>query len=204
MRACTLHNISGPAITEIILRDLRQAISYVTRYEDEFIREVTEMSLTERNREFAKIKDELFKTEGRITELDMIIKRTHEDNISGKLTDERFMKLLGGYEREQDELRTAADSLQNDINECGKKNMNAKCFISAAKKYTDLQELDATVLRELIEKVLIGEKDKVTKTQEVHIHYNFIGTFDFQQAANQHTEDISSLEMGTKYCPLSQ
>jgi len=53
------------------------------------------------------------------------------------------------------------------------------------KKYTDLQELDAAVLREFIEKIYISEKNKQTNTQEIRIVYNFIGAFDFGKAMEQ-------------------
>ena len=50
-------------------------------------------TIKERNRGLAKKRRLLSESEKRITELDMIFKRLYEDNISGKLTDERFHKL---------------------------------------------------------------------------------------------------------------
>ena len=96
-RECSAHYIGNRAIEEIILQNLREAIAYVSQYEDDFIREMSEISVAERDRELASSKNELVKTEKRITELDVIFKRIYEDNISGKLTDERFIKLSGDY-----------------------------------------------------------------------------------------------------------
>ena len=114
-----------------------------------------------------------------------IIKHLYEDTLSGKLTDARFIKLSGGYEREQEELKALTDTLHKEITKREQKKTDARNFVAVTKRYTDLQELDATVLREFIERIYIYEKDKQTQTQEIQIVYNFIGAFDFTQAAEQ-------------------
>ncbi|MCL2853901.1 MAG: DUF4368 domain-containing protein, partial [Defluviitaleaceae bacterium] len=196
-RECSSHYIGNLAIEEIILRNLQEAIAFVSQYEAEFIRELADHSVTERDRELAKSKSELAKAEKRVVELDDIIKHLYEDNISGKLTDERFIKLSKDYEYEQAELKKSAGVLSRDIKEREKKKIDTKNFVAVTKKYTDLQELDAAVLREFIERVYVSEKDKQTKTQEVQIVYNFIGAFDFVEAALQIS--IKKLHHGEGY-----
>jgi DNA invertase Pin-like site-specific DNA recombinase len=180
LSGCTMHNIRMDDLEEVILRNLREAIAYVSRHEDDFIREASDICMSERDRELAKKKGELEKAETRIVELDSIIKRLYEDNVTGKLTDERFIKLSRDYEREQDGLKTAIETTRCDLKEQERGRANVTSFITATKKYTDLKELDATVLREFIEKVYVSEKDKETGTREIKIVYNFIGAFDFE------------------------
>jgi hypothetical protein len=189
---CTAHYIGNLALEEVVLRNLREAIAFVSRYEDDFIRELADVSLNERDRELAKSRAELAKAEKRVTELDDIIRRLYEDNIGGKLTDERFIKLSHGYEREQESLGSAIEALRRDIKEREKRKTDARNFVAVTKKYTDLKELDAAVLREFIERIYVSEKDKQAKTQEVRIVYNFIGAFDFSQAA-EHTKSRKTI-----------
>jgi hypothetical protein len=59
---------------------------------------------------------------------------------------------------------------------------NVKAFISAVKKYTDMQQLDAAMLREFIDRIEVSHTDKKSKTREITIVYNFIGAFDFERA----------------------
>ena len=59
---------------------------------------------------------------------------------------------------------------------------NVKAFIAAVKKYTDLQELDAAVLRAFIDRIEVSHVDKKSRTREITIVYNFIGAFDFTRA----------------------
>ena len=188
---CTPHYIGNIALEAVILQNLREAISYVSRHERDFVREISEISLSERDHELAKSKDELTKSEKRIADLDDIFKRLYEDNISGKLSDERFIKLSGDYEREQKELQAAVELLRREVKEREKRKTDVKNFVSLAKKYTDLQELDAAVLREFIERIYVSDKDKQAKTQEIEIVYNFIGAFDFVQATEQNNNIIT-------------
>ncbi|WP_306786652.1 hypothetical protein [Agathobacter rectalis] len=65
----------------------------------------------ERNKGLAQKRRLLSESKKRITELDMIFKRLYEDNISGKLTDERFHKLSTDYEAEQMQAQPPLKSL---------------------------------------------------------------------------------------------
>ena len=179
---CTTHYIRMDALEEIILENLREAIEYVSKHENDFIREASDNNVRERDRELAKKKDELAKAERRFTELDNIIKRIYEDNINGKLTDERFIKMSRDYEREQDELKSFIEATRRELKEQEKGKNNVKGFIATTKKYTEVKKLDATVLWAFISKVIVSEKDKETNTQSVLIEYNFIGAFDFGAA----------------------
>ena len=44
-----------------------------------------------------------------------IIKRLYEDNVNGKISDERFMELSADYEQEQRELKDRAAALQEEL-----------------------------------------------------------------------------------------
>jgi hypothetical protein len=182
---CTAHYIRVEVLNEVILRNLREAIDYVSFYMDDFIREVSVSSDNTRNREFTKKRDTLKQSEKRVSELDLIIKRLYEDNVSGKLTDERFVKLSRDYEREQDGLKETIEILRRDLKEQKRKKDDLKSFVAITKKYTDLKELDTAVLREFIDKVYVYEKDKATNTRKIQMVYNFIGVFDFKTAMEQ-------------------
>ena len=62
---------------------------------------------------------------------------------------------------------------------------NAMAFAAAVRKYTDMQELDATVLREFIERIEASHVEKGASTREITIVYNFIGAFDFNRAIEE-------------------
>ena len=100
----------------------------------------------------------------------------------GKLSDERFIKMSHDYELEQSNLKSMAEVLRKDLKQQEQQKTNVRAFIAAVKKYTDLQELDAAVLRALIDRIEVSHVDKKSRTREITIVYNFIGAFDFTRA----------------------
>ena len=179
---CTTHSIKNVVLHEIVLRNLREAIEYVTQYEAEFIQEAADSRLRERDAEFSRKRETLSRAESRIAELDNLFKHLYEDNVTGKLSDERFIKMSRDYELEQENLKSMAEVLREEIKQQGKQKTNVKAFISVVKKYTDMQELDASILREFIDRIEVSHTDKKSKTREITIVYNFIGAFDFERA----------------------
>jgi DNA invertase Pin-like site-specific DNA recombinase len=125
---CTTHTIRNVILEEIILRDIREAITYVTNNEVEFIREAVDLSTQERDRELVATKKALAESEKRIVELDLIIKRLYEDNVTGKLTDERFIKLSRDYEFEQDNLKITAEAMRQELKQQEQKKATSRAL----------------------------------------------------------------------------
>ena len=182
---CTTHSIRNVVLHEIVLKNLREAIQYVSQHEAEFMQEAADISMRDRDAEFARKRDTLAKADKRIAELDRIISRLYEDNVMGKLSDDRFIKMSHDYELEQSNLKSMAEVLRKELKQQEQQKTNAKAFVAAVKKYTDMQELDAAVLREFIDRIEVSHADKKSKTREITIVYNFIGAFDFTRAIEE-------------------
>ena len=179
---CTTHSIKNVVLYEIVLKNLREAIDYVTEYEAEFVQEAADSRLRERDVEFSRKRETLSKAKSRIAELDNLFKHLYEDNVTGKLSDERFIKMSHDYELEQSNLKSMAEVLRKDLKQQEQQKTNVRAFIVAVKKYTDLQELDAAVLRAFIDRIEVSHVDKKSRTREITIVYNFLGAFDFTRA----------------------
>lgn len=177
---CTMHYIRNVVVERIVLENLKEVIQYVSNYEDEFVRMVMDSDMRQRNRELSQKKKRLAEIQKRIGELDTIFQRIYEDNIIGKLSDERFMKMSKGYEDEQHTLQTEADEIQSELQQEEKKSVDVKRFLAIVKKYTDLTELTPEILREFIDKIIVHAPDKSSgrRLQEIEIIYNHIGEFD--------------------------
>lgn len=177
---CTMHYIRNVVVERIVLENLKEVIRYVSNYEDEFVRMVMDADVRQKNRELAQKKKKLIELQKRIGELDTIFQRIYEDNIVGKLSDERFMKMSKGYEEEQRTLQAEADTIQNELQQEEKKSVDVKRFLAIVKKYTELTELTPEILREFVDKIIVHAPDKSSgrRLQEIEIIYNHIGEFD--------------------------
>ena len=178
--SCSMHYIRNVVVERIVLENLKKVIHYVSNYEDEFVRMVMDADMRQKDRELARKKRRLTEIQKRIGELDMIFQRIYEDNITGKLSDERFMKMSKGYEDEQHTLQDEADVIQNELQQEEKKSVDVKRFLAVVKKYTDLTELTPEILREFVDRIIVHAPDKSSgrRLQEIEIIYNHIGEFD--------------------------
>ena len=179
------HSILTVILEELILQNLCKVVSYAREQEDQFVKMVMDMDEKERSKGLAKKKKLLTDAEKRISELDRIFKHLYEDNITGKLTDERFKKLSADYEAEQAALQAQANSLREEIQEEESKCANVERFLSIVRKYTEIPELTPHILHEFVEKIVVhaatDPHSKTNRKQEVDIYYKGIGILEMSK-----------------------
>ena len=180
-KGCSAHYIRTVVLEQLVLENLQKVISFAQFNEDAF----AEMLMDGRKRVLdakqASVKRALAKQERRITELDTIIQKLYEDNVCGKLSDERFVKLSAGYEQEQAELTTSIQTLRKELAAAQESTGNAEKFLRLVRKYTEPKELTTVMVHELIDKIIVHAPDKSSgeRIQQIDIRYNFIGEVEF-------------------------
>lgn len=174
---CSSHQIRNVVIEQLLLDDIRRVTSYAREHEDEFVRLVTQKSKQETERNLRESKKELEVAKARVTKLDGIIQRLYEDNIEGKVSDERFAKLTATYEDEQRQLEYRIAELQSFMANAKNESLGVDTFLSMVRRYTDIKELDAEIIRVFVEKILVYKAEKVDghRVQRIKIIYNGIG-----------------------------
>jgi len=176
---CTSHQIRNVVVEEILLDGIRNITAYAREHEDEFVKLITDKSKAEISKAQRDCKRELEKATLRVDKLDTIISKLYEDNVEGKISDERFMKMSASYEEEQKTLTERIAEIKSSMDTDMEKSLNVEHFLKMVRKYTDIQELTAEIIREFIEKVYIHQTVKVDgqKVQKVKIIWNCIGEF---------------------------
>lgn len=177
---CSMHYIRNVVVEQLVLENLREVVSYVKAYEDEFVQMVMDADIKQKSKELAKKKRVLSDKEKRYTQLDGLFQRIYEDNVGGKLSDERFVKLSQGYEAEQKDLQSEIEALRMELSQEEQQSVNVKSFLSTVKKYTEIPELTSEIVHEFIDRIIVHEADKSSgkRIQEIEIIYNHIGVFD--------------------------
>lgn len=177
---CSMHYIRNVVVEQLVLENLREVVSYVKAYEDEFVQMVMDADIKQKSKELAKKKRVLSDKEKRYTQLDGLFQRIYEDNVSGKLSDERFVKLSQEYEAEQKDLQSEIEALRMELSQEKQQRVNVKSFLSTVKKYTEIPELTSEIVHEFIDRIIVHEADKSSgkRIQEIEIIYNHIGVFD--------------------------
>lgn len=181
--ACSMHYIRELVLADLMKENLKQVVRLASEDEQEFVRRLTNRNAQEQAAQERTLKNELATKEQRIKELDGIIKRLYEDNITGKLSDERFKIFSTDYEDEQHSLREEVASLKQQLEDMESTSVNVSGFLKAAQRYTDFDELTPSMLHDLIEKIIVHEGDKSSghREQRIEIYYTFIGAAEGSQ-----------------------
>lgn len=192
---CTSHWITDEVLQSLVLENIQKVVSYMKNFEDLFIQAQLQKSSQDELKQISKNKKELEKAKNRIIEIDNLFMHIYEDNISGKITDERFRNLSFNYDKEQKELKTKIEQLSKKINNTEKKTTDLTQFISNVKKYTEITELTPEILNELIEKILVHQTEKVNgkKVQEIDIYYRGVGIISFPVSLEDMTMIIEKM-----------
>ncbi|HVI42551.1 MAG TPA: DUF4368 domain-containing protein, partial [Anaerovoracaceae bacterium] len=178
---CTSHAIGWKTLNQLVLDDVRRNASAAKqKYKNMLVAAKAE----KKKQETEKYKRELKATEKRLSELDRILNKLYEDLALEKLTEEQYQVMSMHYEEEQSGLKERRNQLIELIARAESVYENIDNFLPLIKKYTEIKELNMQILNELIEKIVVYEKEENpdgSKSQRVDIHYKFIGYVDIKE-----------------------
>ena len=180
---CSCHRILVSDLETIVKEDLQKVCEYVFLHEKEFTDEYLSGSKRETVKFQAKTKAELKRLSERQEEIGKIIRKLYEDNVNGRITNERFDFLAKSYEDEGNDLKTKIQEFKNALASSVQEEEKLSKFLKVVKSYTKIEELTPEILNSFIEKIYIGETEKYDgrKMQEVEIIYKFIGAINLPQ-----------------------
>ena len=178
---CTsTHYVRVDFLEEVVLGEIRRLTKFASLYEDEFVKAVIGHSQQAEQTDRKLKEKELRTLLARDEELDGLFERIYEDNVSGKLSDDRFAKMSRRYEDEQKELAEKIKKLRSEIEKQRSRSMTTDMFIGLVRKYTRARKLTPRMLNELIEKIEVFNAEKIDGVweQRLRIHYNCVGTIE--------------------------
>jgi ATP-dependent Lon protease len=181
----TTHYIRVDFLEQIVLGEIRRLTRFATAHEDEFTKLVMGRSqqalLTQRQ----TMQKELARLTGRDRELDSLFERIYEDNVVGKISDERFSRMSRSYEAEQGELTERMKTLKSELDKTADKSMTTEMFAETVRKYSRVKKLSERMLNELIERIEVHQSEKIdgVYVQTLTIHFNCVGEIAIPETA---------------------
>jgi DNA invertase Pin-like site-specific DNA recombinase len=176
---CNSHYISHKALYALVLEDIRRNAVIARQYEGELTEYAQKLAGGNAESKYKQAQRDLEKFRQRGGEIDTIIRKLFEQNALGVISDERFVSMSADYEREQKELTAKVRELQSQLVARDTEGSNTVKFLNAVRKYSDITELNAVVLNDLIDSIVVYEPNvkwaKASRVQRVDINYKFIG-----------------------------
>ena len=176
----TQHRINESAVLTLVSDTLRAIAEYSRNDRTEFIHTVQETQVAQQSADISKKRRRLAAAQKRTGELEKLICKIYEDNALGKLSDARYRALDAQYAKEQDALEIEIAELEKAVTGYEQSQKSAEKFIALIDKYENFDTLTNTMLNEFVEKILVHErarKGSQDTTQEIEIHFNFLGRY---------------------------
>ena len=178
------HYIQKSALIEIVSGKLRQTIQEIHFDQEAFLKKLEQQSQAQFSKNNKRQRQQLQKDEHRSKEIDSIIQKLYEDNLLGKISDERFVKLSQSYEEEQKQLQTSISDLTEKLAKQQEDSLNISKFMARISKYTELPKLTVEIVNELIDKIVIQKPTGTKRNRiiQVDVYYNFIGKLNNEKS----------------------
>lgn len=180
---CSSHSIQTWVIRQLVLDTIKKTCDFALSNEQEFL-ELVSSSGAKTQRDMAvKAKGRIKANEKRCEEINRMIRKLYEDNVSGRLSDKHFDMMLSEYEKEMSVLEQQIENDRDTINTLETELNNVEHFMELTKRYTDFAELTASMINEFVSKIIIhkAEGKGADRMQEVETYLNYVGKIELPQ-----------------------
>ena len=181
------HYVRADALEEVVKLELRRLVEMLEIDESYFAQLLLRKNDEEREKDKKFLESELQKAIARNNTVSQIYEKLYEDNVIGKVSDEWFVELSHKYEKERMNLKAKIADTRHKIEELKNTNSEYGKFISAIRRFMQMDNLTSPLLRELIDHIDIFETEGTGKsrTQRIVIYYRFIGYIELPNVTKQ-------------------
>lgn len=181
------HYVRADALEEVVKLELRRLVEMLEIDESYFAQLLLRKNDEEREKDKKFLESELQKAIARSGTVSQLYEKLYEDNVIGKVSDEWFVELSHKYEKERMELKAKIADTRHKIEELKNNNSEYEKFISAIRRFMQMDNLTSPLLRELIDHIDVFETEGTGKsrTQRIVIYYRFIGYIELPNATKQ-------------------
>lgn len=181
------HYVRADALEEVVKLELRRLVEMLEIDESYFAQLLLRKNDEEREKDKKFLESELQKAITRSNTVSQLYEKLYEDNVIGKVSDEWFVELSHKYEKERMDLKAKIADTRHQIEELKNNNSEYEKFISAIRRFMQMDNLTSPLLRELIDHIDIFETEGTGKsrTQRIVIYYRFIGYIELPNTTKQ-------------------
>ena len=177
---CQVHFIRDVVLERIVFEAISNLADFVRCYEPVFLYLMAAKNKNARKSELQKLKTKIESGKRRMSELDMIISHIYEDNILGKLSDDRYSRMASMYETEQKELIKTVSDGEKELETAEQKNVDMRLLLKTLRELTDFKKLTPTIVNSLIQRIEVHNNDKSSGHcyVKVDIYFTAVGMID--------------------------
>ena len=178
--SCKIHYIRNVVLEQIVQATVSDLADFVRCYEPVFLYLLSRKTEEEKKTELQTMRQRLVAAGNRISEIDRVISRLYEDNILGKISDERFYKLSANYEAEQKTLGEEVSEIEKKLRDADKAGVDLRKLLKGLREYTEIRELTPELVNTLIRRIEVHNSDRSSGKirVKVDIYFTAVGLID--------------------------
>ena len=189
-KECTIHFIRDVALQKIVLEAVSALSDFVRSYESVFLFLAAKQSSADRTQTIRDLKSAVEAGRQRIDELDRLISRIYEDNLNGRLSDERYQRMLARYEKEQHDLMSFVADSETSLHDLERERTDMRMLLQGLRKFTQVRELTPEIVNTLIERIEVHNSDRSSGKLKVQVDIYFTAVGLFQLPGEQELLDL--------------
>ena len=189
-KECTIHFIRDVALQKIVLEAVSELSDFVRSYESVFLFLAAKQTSADRTQMIRDLKSAVEAGRQRIDELDRLISRIYEDNLNGRLSDERYQRMLARYEKEQHDLMSFVADSETNLHDLERERTDMRMLLEGLRKFTQVRELTPEIVNTLIERIEVHNSDRSSGKLKVQVDIYFTAVGLFQLPGEQELLDL--------------
>ena len=191
--SCKIHYIRNVVLEQIVRTAVSDLSDFVRCYEPVFLYLLSRKSETEKKTELQSMRQRLTAASSRITEIDRVISRLYEDNILGKISDERFTKMSATFEAEQKALEAEVSEIEQKLRDADKASVDLRMLLKGLREFTEVKELTPELVNTLIQRIEVHNSDRSGGKITVKVDIYFTGIGMFERPTTQELQTLADI-----------
>ena len=176
--ACTIHTIYENVLEQIVLEDIREKARFAAHDPEMLAQHILRLKDKEAQSHRTSCEQELKAVKTRLDELERLMQSLYEDKYSGTVPQSVFQTLIRKYETERAKKAAALPELELKLKAHMENRQDAGRWTEIIRQYTEITKLDESMLFALVDRIEVGEAQKVRGVRDVKVYYRYVGNVD--------------------------
>ena len=179
-KACTIHTVYENVLEQLVLQDIREKARFADCDRESLIEKITLLKARESRSWLASCEQELKAASARLSELEKLMQNLYEDKCRGTIPQTVFQTLMRKYETERAEKAASVPELEKKVKSQLENRQDAGRWTDIIRRYTEIMELDETILFELVDRIEVGDTRKINghRICDIKVFYRYVGNVD--------------------------
>ena len=178
--ACTIHTVYENVLEQLVLMDIREKARFADCDPERVARQIAWIKDREAHSLLASCEKELRSSIARLAELEKLMQTLYEDKCTGTIPQTVFQTLMRKYEAERAERAAAIPELERKVKSHRENRQDADRWTHIIRRYTEITELDETILFELVDRIEVGDTQIINgqRVCDIKVYYRYVGNVD--------------------------